>query len=316
MAERKPARVYDKLTPTLAFQLAAPHTWVAAITPVLFSVCFAAICTNTPLSLFDAFVLLAICILMQSAVNVFDDYFDVKRGTDSLENSSEDEFDAVLVYNQLNPKSVLALGIGYLAAAGLLGAYVVSKAGVFPLVIGIIGALVVVLYAGGKTPLSHLPVGELVSGFVMGMLIPFACTYVLLGYFNPLVILTSLPLVIGIGLINYTNNTCDIEKDREARRQTVPVMFGREQAKHVYNLVITVWLILITLIIGLLYSPGIFVVVIMLIALIPLLRAIKANPFVQASRDAAMSQVVMLNVIANGLYCAALLASSAITWMF
>jgi len=308
-------RGYDKLTPTLAYQLAAPHTWVAAIMPVLFSVCYSGIAAPGSLNLLNACILLAICVLMQSAVNVFDDYFDVKRGTDSLENSSQDKFDAVLIYNNLNPKSVLALAITYLALAGVLGAYIVYRAGVFPLVIGIIGAIVVVLYAGGKTPLSHLPIGEVLSGVVMGMLIPLACCYVLMGRFDVLVILTSLPLVIGIGLINYTNNTCDIEKDKQAKRWTVPVLFGRDLAKRVYILAILIWEILITLIIGLLYSPGIFAVVIMLLALIPLTRALRANPFVQESRDAAMSQIVMFNVIANGFYCAALLMSSVITWL-
>ena len=96
---------FSPLTLNLAFQLAAPHTWVAAIMPVLFSIVYSAITYSGKVSILLALMLLAICILMQSAVNVLNDYFDFKKGTDSVENSSEDAFDAVLVYNNLNPKS-------------------------------------------------------------------------------------------------------------------------------------------------------------------------------------------------------------------
>ena len=73
---------YSPLTPSLAFQLAAPHTWVAAIMPVLFSIEYSAITYSGKVSILLALILLAICILMQSAVNVLNDYFDFKKGAD------------------------------------------------------------------------------------------------------------------------------------------------------------------------------------------------------------------------------------------
>ena len=76
-----------------------------------------------------ALILLAISILMQSAVNVLNDYFDYKKGPDSLENSSEDAFDAVLVYNHLNPRTVLLYAISLLVLAAILGFYLVFITG-------------------------------------------------------------------------------------------------------------------------------------------------------------------------------------------
>ena len=166
---RKKPGDFSPLTPNLAFQLAAPHTWAAAIMPVL-----------------------------QSAVNVLNDYFDFKKGTDSAENSSDDAFDAVLVYNNLNPKSVSGLAIGFLAVAAAMGLYLVYLTSWILLVIGLLGALIVFLYSGGKTPISYLPIGELVSGFVMGGLIPLACCYTLSGVFEPLVLLVALPIMFVI----------------------------------------------------------------------------------------------------------------------
>ena len=295
---------YSHLAPSLAFRLAAPHTWVAAIMPVLFSIEYSAITYSGKVSILLALILLAICILMQSAVNVLNDYFDFKKGTDSVENSSDDAFDAVLVYNNLNPKSVCALAIGFLIVAAGMGFYLVYLTGWILLVIGLIGALIVFLYSGGKTPISYMPIGELVSGFVMGGLIPLACCYTLSGVFEPLVLLVALPFIFGIGMILFTNNTCDIEKDINAQRKTISVV-----------LEILVWIVLIAVLVGLFYPTGMPIVMIMVLAAFPVLRAILNNPLNQKTRDAAMSQIVMLNVILGAFYCLSLTSGSFMSWV-
>ena len=80
---------------------------------------------------------LVIVILMQSAVNAFDDYSDFVKGTDTLENSPE-AYDAVIVYG-LNPKTARNLGFLFLIIALIPAIYVVKVCGVVPLVIGLIG---------------------------------------------------------------------------------------------------------------------------------------------------------------------------------
>ena len=306
---------YSPLTPSLAFQLAAPHTWVAAIMPVLFSIEYSAITYSGKVSILLALILLAICILMQSAVNVLNDYFDFKKGTDSAENSSDDAFDAVLVYNNLNPKSVCSLAIGFLIVAAGMGFYLVYLTGWILLVIGLIGALIVFLYSGGKTPISYMPIGELVSGFVMGGLIPLACCYTLSGVFEPLVLLVALPFIFGIGMILFTNNTCDIEKDINAQRKTISVVLGRDMSPNYYHVAILVWIVLIAVLVGLFYPAGMPIVMIMVLAAFPVLRAILNNPLNQKTRDAAMSQIVMLNVILGAFYCLSLTSGSFMSWV-
>lgn len=306
---------YSPLTPSLAFRLAAPHTWVAAIMPVLFSIEYSAITYSGKVSILLALILLAICILMQSAVNVLNDYFDFKKGTDSAENSSDDAFDAVLVYNNLNPKSVCSLAIGFLIVAAGMGFYLVYLTGWILLVIGLIGALIVFLYSGGKTPISYMPIGELVSGFVMGGLIPLACCYTLSGVFEPLVLLVALPFIFGIGMILFTNNTCDIEKDINAQRKTISVVLGRDMAPNYYHVAILVWIVLIAVLVGLFYPTGMPIVMIMVLAAFPVLRAILNNPLNQKTRDAAMSQIVMLNVILGAFYCLSLTSGSFMSWV-
>lgn len=310
--ERK--KVFSPLTPKLAWQLAAPHTWVAAYVGVLLSGVYTIAAYSGHVNPVLLGLLLLICIFMQSSVNVFNDYFDYTKGTDSLENSSEDAFDAVLVYNNLNPKSVLALAIGYLVCAGIIGVYIVYSCGWVPLIIGIIGAIVVVIYSGGKTPISYLPIGEFISGIVMGSLIPLACTYVLSGVLDFFVLVLSIPLAVGIGMILATNNTCDIEKDIDAKRKTLAVVLGRTEATNVYRLVIMLWIILTIILVGILYTKGLSIMVFMLIGIFPVARALLKNPLIQQSREAAMSQIVMLNVIISAFYCLAILVNTTVIW--
>ena len=312
---KKQKNEYTSLSPSLAFQLTGPHTWVAAVTPILLAYTYTGITYSGNINFFLALILLIISVCMQSAVNVLNDYFDYKKGTDSVDNSSEDAFDAVLVYNHINPRSVLLYAIAILVVAGALGIYLVVITGWPLLVIGLIGALAVVLYSAGKTPISYLPIGEFVSGIVMGGLITLASCYTLSGILDLRVLVISLPCIVGIGMILFTNNTCDIEKDIQARRKTLSVLLGREKAMKTYKATIVVWLLIIIAIVGIFYAPGMPFVLLLVLAAFPTLRAIFANPLNQKSRDGAMAQVITLNVVFTAFYCLALAVSTFIVWM-
>lgn len=312
---QKPKNTYTTLSPSLAFQLAGPHTWVAAVTPILLTYTYTGITYSGNINFFLALILLIISVAMQSAVNVLNDYFDFKKGTDSLENSSEDAFDAVLVYHNINPKTVLIFAIALLVVAGALGIYLVIITGWPLLVIGILGALAVVLYSAGRTPISYLPIGEFVSGIVMGGLITLASCYVLSGILDLRVLLISLPCIVGIGMILFTNNTCDIEKDILAHRKTLSVVLGRQTAMRTYRATIVFWLLIIIAIVGIFYAPGMPFILLLVLAAFPTLRAILANPLNQKSRDGAMAQIITLNILFIAFYCIALLASTCIIWI-
>lgn len=304
---------YGRFTPTMMINLAAPHTWPAAILPVVVAVACAA-ATGTTVSASMALVLLAICILMQSSVNTFNDYYDYVKGSDSKDDDV-DPTDAVLLYNNVNPRSALALAVGLLVAAFALGVYVIWHAGLIPLVIGVIGAIFVVLYSAGKTPISYLPLGEAVSGIVMGGLIPLACYQVLTGNLTPLALLWALPEILGVGLIMFTNNTCDVEKDIEADRHTLSVLLGREKARKLYHGILYAWIVAIVLLVAFFFTNGLIAIPFMLLSAYPMVKALLANPLAAHSRQAAMSQVCGVNIALGAWYVAAIFASCvAVVW--
>lgn len=300
----------NPLTLKMAINLAAPHTWPAAIMPTLVALCVAS--NSTPLSVTMSLTLLVIVTLMQSAVNTFNDYYDFVKGSDSADDYV-DPSDAVLVYNDVDPKAALKLAIGMLVCAFALGIYAIVKAGFVPLVIALIGALFVVLYSAGKSPISYLPLGEAVSGIVMGGLIPLAVYQVVTGKLDFAMLLLAIPTIIGVGLIMFTNNTCDIERDVPSGRKTLPVLLGRDAAVRWYHIAVIVWIVDIIINVAVVATPGLIVVPFMLLAAYPLVKALFANPMTPERRLQAMPQILSVNIVLGAFYCAALLAPATVT---
>lgn len=298
--------------------LAAPHSWSASVIPALLGIALSAspafspdnlsrfgLFVFHPINVFCAIILIVISVLFQSAVNIINDYYDFKKGTDTKDNQP-DPLDAVLVYNNLNPAHVLILAVGCIVAAFILGLYVIFEGGFAPLFIALFGVAIIFLYSGGSMPISYLPLGELVSGFTMGGLIPLACYIALNHNLSIWPIFASLPVVIGIGLIMATNNTCDIEKDVAAGRKTFAVIKGRDAARRAYHAAVYLWLISIAILELFIYAPGIIFSLAMIPFYIMDVKKLLANPLLPTTRREAFQLVTGLNVKLGLAYCASI----------
>lgn len=296
---------YNRLTPGYALQLAAPHTWPASVCPALFGEVYLAL-RGMPLDILRNIALLLLCILMQSSVNTLNDYIDYRQGRDNPEDNVE-ESDATLVYSGIDPKHALYLGIAYLLAGALLGTLASLKAWPAPFIIGGIGAAVVVLYSAGPLPVASLPLGELVSGVVMGGFIPLGIASVSDGRFHPELLFWSLPLIIGIALIMLSNNGCDIEKDMASSRTTLPVVIGRERSKSLYHFLVVLWLILLCILPPLLTGlPGLLCPLLIILAGRGLFHSLLWTELSPEGRIALMKNIAAANVAGNGAYILAI----------
>lgn len=227
--------------------LAAPHTWTGSVTPAVIGLAIAYHQTGhlDPLMVFCLFV---IVILMQSAVNAFDDYADFVKGTDTLDNSP-DAYDAVIIYG-MKPKTARNLGFLFLLLALIPAVYVVNTCGLVPLYIGLIGAVVLFCYAFGRMPISYLPLGELLCGFVMGGLIPLAAYYMQVRELNWFVLVEALPPMIGMSINMFSNNGCDIERDIPAGRKTLACIIGRRKTDRLYRILLIIWVLSPVIVLG------------------------------------------------------------------
>ena len=303
----------NHLTAKTALQLAAPHTWIASIGPVLFGILFCKL-EKYPLSIWKSIILVLTCIFMQSSVNTFNDYVDYIKSNDS-EKDNVEESDAVLVYNPINPKEVIILGIIYLIVAMILGVIACMQSGFLPLAIGAIGGIVIVLYSGGPLPISYLPIGEFVSGFVMGILIPLGVAAVSDGKFHGEVLLYALPLMVGISLIMMTNNGCDIEKDLLSKRCTLAVLLGRKKIKNLYHVLIVIWLLLISSISVYLLGTVGYITPVLIVLGYKCFKSLMQSELSASKRIEQMKNIVKANIIVNIAYFAAILTKIIVEMM-
>ena len=109
-----------------------------------------------------------------------------------------------------------------------------------------------------------------------------------------------------------TNNTCDVEKDVEAGRRTLPVLLGRERARRLYHGLVAAWIAAIVAIVAAFFPHGLAVVPFMLLAAYPLVsRAHEKSALPPPRRIGAMAQICGVNVALGAFYAAAILAGGA-----
>ena len=295
---------FQPLTFRLALLQARPRSWAAAVLPSLFGICYCKV-MGYGLPWWKGILLLAACVLFQSAVNSLNDYFDFVKGTDTEDDTLEAD-DAVLLYHHLNPESIKRLAIGFLAVGTVFGLICCIGAGWAPILIGLIGFITVILYSGGPLPISYLPIGELMSGLIMGGLIPLGIAACADGRVHWDILIYSIPLIISIGLIMMSNNGCDIEKDIEAGRRTLPVLLKRPATLFLYRMLLLLWNLLIVVLPIVALGPIGLVSSLLLVLLagrkMISLAKLRLEP---EGRILQMKTIGMLNYIANAAYVTA-----------
>ena len=187
------------------WHLMRPHTLTASVVPVLVGTAASKIYflgseDHIKISLFIAMLLA--CLLIQAATNMFNEYYDYKKGLDDHES------------------------VFYILAA-ILGLFLAANSSFWLLPVGLVCMAVGYLYTGGPFPISWTPFGELFSGVFMGMFIIVIAFFIQTGNIQSYVIWLSVPIVITIGLINMANNIRDRVKDKASGRKTLPILLGK-----------------------------------------------------------------------------------------
>ncbi|TMN21239.1 1,4-dihydroxy-2-naphthoate polyprenyltransferase [Lentibacillus cibarius] len=207
------------------WRLLRPHTLTASIVPVFVGTMFALTEEHINLLLFLAMLLASI--LIQSATNMFNEYYDFILG---LDNDKSVGIGGTIVRDGISPRTVLRLAITFFAIAILLGVYICMASSWWIAVIGIVCMLFGYLYTGGPYPIAYTPFGELFSGFFMGTVIIGISYYIQTSTLTSSVIWLSIPVAIFIGAIMLSNNIRDLDGDKENGRKTVAILLGRKNA--------------------------------------------------------------------------------------
>ncbi|MGX5790105.1 1,4-dihydroxy-2-naphthoate polyprenyltransferase [Staphylococcus equorum] len=212
------------------WHLMRPHTLTAAVVPVLVGTATAKIFllgSEDYLSLALLLAMLIACLLIQAATNMFNEYYDFKKG---LDDHTSVGIGGAIVRNGMSPKLVMNIAIAFYVIAALLGLFIAINSSFWLIPIGLVCMAIGYLYTGGPFPISWTPFGEVFSGIFMGMIIILIAFFIQTGNLQSLVVWISLPIVITIGLINMANNIRDRVKDKESGRKTLPILLGKNNS--------------------------------------------------------------------------------------
>lgn len=166
--------------------------------------------------------------LTTTAIN---NYIDTKTNTQVL---------------QFERRTAFLIICGLFAVSAGLGLYLAWRTDLVVLGVGGLCFLCGVFYTYGPLPISRQPLGELLSGVFYGLVIPFLLLYInrpegtylsyslslreldLTLHFKPLaeLILLAAAPTFATANIMLANNTCDVAKDVEVKRYTLPYYLG------------------------------------------------------------------------------------------
>jgi 1,4-dihydroxy-2-naphthoate polyprenyltransferase len=207
------------------WQLTRPHTLTAAFVPVLLGTVLALQYTDIQFSLFLA--MLVASLFIQAATNMFNEYYDYKRGLDTEHSVG---IGGAIVRNGVKPSTVMNIAFSFYGIALLLGFYIVANSTWWLAVIGILCMAAGYFYTGGPMPIAYTPLGEIVAGLFMGLIIILISFYIQTEAITAESILVSIPVSILVGLILLANNIRDLDGDKENGRKTVAILLGKKGA--------------------------------------------------------------------------------------
>lgn len=163
------------------------------------------------------------------------------------------EHNAMTSYG-ISPKTALTVIFSLLILAAVSGFLLFLRTDIIVLLLGGLSFAAGVLYTFGPVPISRTPLGELLSGGLMGFVIPFLACYIHI-YDSAVysvslnmsvfaveiqwlelvsIALVSSPLVCGIANIMLANNLCDEKEDFQNRRYTLVVHIGQRLGRMLF----------------------------------------------------------------------------------
>jgi len=230
----------------IAWRLFRPFTLTASIVPVIVGTGLALPHHRFHTSLFVA--MLVASMLIQSATNMFNEYFDFRRGLDTEKMVG---IAGTIVRDGVRPTTVLAFAWASVGLALALGVYICASTSWYLALVGTACVAVGYFYSGGPRPLAYTPFGELAASVAMGPVIVLIAFFIQTGVVTKQATIVSIPIGLLIGAILLGNNIRDMELDKVGGRRTIAILLGRERGRVLFGSVFFVTYLLVLVLIAL-----------------------------------------------------------------
>lgn len=179
---------------------------------------------------------LLVALFLQIAANLANDYSDGVRGTDRARTGSSATASGTspaaptrLVSSGTDPSSVLVAAIVFAALAceaGLVLTFVTSHW--WFLIVGIVCLLAGWFYVGGKHPYGYRGLGDLAVFLFFGLVATLGTQYALASRITAMGVCGAISAGLSACAVLGVNNLRDADTDRQAGKNTLVVLLGRQ----------------------------------------------------------------------------------------
>lgn len=199
-----------------------PKTLVASLIPVAVAAVLAV--SEKLLDLSLAIRCFFIACFVQIAANLFNDYCDYKKGSDTEKRLGPKR---ALHTGALKSEEVFVGAIACILIALALAIPIFMLRGWWLSPIAIVCVLMAYLYTGGPYALAYLGLGELFVMIFFGWIATFFSYYAITGKFSMAAFVAGTQIgCLSMSLITI-NNIRDENEDRQSRKNTLVVKYGR-----------------------------------------------------------------------------------------
>ncbi len=226
------------------------QTKLASLLPFIFGVLYAYF-LGFEINIVNTIYMFVSLISLDMATTAINNYMDFQKA----KNDEYKIYENVLGKENIANKLALTIIFSLIALCIFFGLLLVIRTNVIVLLLGSFSFCIGVLYTYGPIPISRTPFGEIVSGFVMGFLIPFITIYVqnldiiVIEYFwksenlvvnmeiNKIlkIIVATSPFILNISNIMLGNNLYDLKTDIKNDRFLLPYHLGVKKSLRLFK---------------------------------------------------------------------------------
>ncbi|MBE2184212.1 MAG: 1,4-dihydroxy-2-naphthoate octaprenyltransferase [Anaerolineae bacterium] len=216
------------------YRAARPRTLTATYVPLALAGVIA-----LDQSVFDLpkFILsLIAAVLLQVSANLINEYYDFRRGAEDQKQAGQG---MILKNALLSPREILTSAVITVVAGAAIGLFLLFHSGIWLLLIGLGGVLVVITYTAGPYPLAYHGLGEAAVFVFMGPLMILGAYYVMAVRLDWTPVLVGFPVGLMVAAILHANNVRDIESDAAVNKRTLAVVLGPRAARIEYAVLVS-----------------------------------------------------------------------------
>jgi len=305
----------DTLTrPWMRYLLATrPAFLTASLVPCLIGLA-TAYAGGYSIGLLSAALTVIGALLAHAGINVLNDYYDDKNGTDAMNQDRLFPFTGGSRFIQngvFSARQTFRYGVVLLIGAAAIGVGLALGSGAGLWLIGAAGLFIGWAYSAPPLSLNARGLGEISVALGFGILIPLGADYVQRGSLSLVPVLVGIPYALLVTNLLYINQFPDLRADRAAGKHHWVVRLGARRARWGYAALAALAYAVLTLeVAGGVLPPA------ALLALVPAAFSAAAarQLIVHAERPALLANAIRLTIVAmmsHGVVLAAALSLAA-----